>query len=209
MAQTVAASTSSNPSVPAQAEPQYYLKYGAEVRTLGADQIRLEVATKVVHPDSLICKVGDTQWRSLSDAGALGLDLPSLHSPASGIVSKPEGAQQVGAQFSRDPFARPSLGQRLAALKNKGTIAVWVISLGVSTTIVLQRNGTLRSVAEGWGMKDGYVSFERDVFGGPGEGTVPAAESRWNELVPEGSTPFSEIDARLSGNSEEKTPPPD
>lgn len=205
IAETVVATSSAT----APAQPQFYIKNGDEVRTLGAEQIRLEVATKVIHPESLICKVGDTQWRTLADAGALGLELPPFESPASGIVSKPETLRPVAAKFASDPFARPSLKDRLARTKNKGTIAVWLISLGISSTIVLQRNGTFRSMAESWGVKDAYVSFEKDVFGGPGVGTPVQAEERFQGLFERAPMPFSEVEARVSGKARGSQPSSD
>lgn len=177
-------------------EHQFYVKQNESVRTLGADQIRLEVASGGVRPDALICKVGDTQWRALRDAGTIGLELPSLqHSRVPDLA-----AGKVSVPDEPNPFARRRSGGalgRLAQVKNKGTIVAWALSLLVGLTIVLQRNGTLHSLAAGWGVADGYEALEKSVFGGPGEGTARSAKRLLGDVVPPGLTPFSEVEARV------------
>lgn len=184
------------PSAVASFDQQFYVKQGDAVRTLGADQIRLEVASKVIRPDALICKVGDTGWRPLSDASAIGLELPSLQ----GIRIPSIAAPNVVPFDEPNPFARGRSGglfSRLSQVKNKGTLIVWGLSFSLGLTIVLQRNGTFHSVAESFGLSETYESFEKSVFGGPGEGTVRSAKRLWGEVVPSELTPFTEVEARV------------
>lgn len=177
-------------------DQQFYIKQGESVRTLSADQIRLEVASKVIRPDALICKVGDTGWRPLSDASAIGLELPSLKAARPPTVAPTSVAQLE----EPNPFARGRSGglfSRLSQVKNKGTFIAWGLSFSLGLTIVLQRNGTFHSMAEGLGLSETYESFEKSVFGGPGEGTARSAKRLWGEVVPPELTKFVEVEARV------------
>lgn len=198
MAQHAPAPQAQAAAAAAHFEHQFYVKQNESVRTLGADQIRLEVASGGVRPDALICKVGDSQWRPIRDAGAIGLELPSLRpsQAASSAVATPATTMD-----EPNPFARRRSSGRLGQVKNKGTLIVWVLSLAVGLTIILQRNGALYSMAQEWGLLKDYEDFEKSVFGGPGEGTARSAGRLFDEVVPSGLVPFSEIEARVKGQS--------
>lgn len=178
------------------------------MRTLGADQIRLEVASGLVRREALVCKVGDTVWRTLADAAAIGLELPTPQAPPSpnpAPVKAPPSALD-----EPNPFARPRPGaffSRLGASKNKPTVMVWGLSLAVSATIVLWRSGTFYSVASKVGLSEAYESLEKSAFGGPGEGTARSAERLLREIVPGESLPFADVEARVKGQGEGNSKP--
>lgn len=94
--------------------------------------------------------------------------------------------------------ARPTVWQRLAKVKNKATLVAWAVTGFLGLLVVLQRNGALHSAAEMVGQVERYEALERDLVGGPGEGTVRGAKQRWTELVPEDSVPFSKVEERLT-----------
>lgn len=179
-------------------EHQFYVKQGESVRTLGADQIRLEVASGLVPPGALICKVGDTVWRSLGDAAAIGLDLPTPQAPP--VPNLAPVRPSPAALDEPNPFARPGAGAlfaRFGSSKSKATLIVWGVSLSVACTVIFWRNGTFYSVAASMGFAETYASLEKSVFGGPGEGTARSAERLFGEIVPADSVPFADVEARV------------
>lgn len=209
-----AASVSASAAKPGSAasyDYQFYVKQGESVRTLGADQIRLEVASGSVRPDALICKVGDTGWRPLSDAAAIGLELPSLPPLPKVPVPSVAPAKAPSPAFDEpNPFARRGvggLGAKLSQAKKNGTLIVWGVSLTVATVVVLGRNGTLYSAASGVGLADTYESLEKSLFGGPGEGTARSAERLLGEVVPAESMPFANVEARVTGKGKGEIKP--
>jgi hypothetical protein len=111
---------------------------------------------------------------------------------------RPGAPPFVAPTFPKAP-AGPSVWQRIAKIKNKGTLVAWAVTGLLGLLVVLQRSGGFHSMAAAVGQAHEYEALEKVLIGGPGSGTVRSAKQRFEELVPQDSVPFAMVHERVSG----------
>lgn len=172
------------------------MKVGDDVRTLSFDELKRELTSGELGPSTLLCRVGDSEWRTLASAHAAGvISVPELDSIT--LVQDSELVMEVEPRAfdQRLPLFKRWMA-RAPRVKNKGRLAAWAIAGLIGLAVILQRNGALHATASFAGQGERYEALERDLIGGPASGTVRSVQDLWRAKVPEGTVPFSEVVSR-------------
>lgn len=189
--------SSRSPASPSAEE--FYVKAGDDVRTLKRQEVKEEIESGRLGPAALVCRVGDTEWRTVFDAAEFGLkplrDEPSVTSVAD---------TELVFEEPRRPAKRKRVGfvgrawQSIVKRNGRLTLAAWFVTGVLGLVAVLHQNGALHRAAGFIGMSSTYENLEKDLLGGPGVGTVRGAERAFQQSVGDGKIPFSNVQARVS-----------
>jgi hypothetical protein len=187
-------------SVAGASSEEFYVKTGEDVRTLSLAEVKREVESGKLGPAALVCRVGDTEWRTVFDAAEFGLKVPRDEPSVTSVADSELLFEQPAKTAPRKRSGLASRAwQSLVRRNGKVTLVAWFVTGAVGLFVVLHQHGVLHRAASLVGMASAYETLEKDLLGGPGVGTVRGAKQSFKQSPAHDLVPFSKVEERVRG----------